>query len=679
MDARDRKRLVLGLALVVTLVLLGRWAMRPGEPVNAPPRPESPASIDSAPAQAQALTASEAAPDGAPSKDDSASAFGTFRGRVIDAVTREPVREFEVQFHGTQATRAGQEAPGARTFRTVDGRFEWEYLSPGDWTVTASGSGYQRFELIGLRIVRGRATPEVILPLRPGHRLSGRVYDEASGVGIAAASVGFRQSDTGRFEGNWRWRVRVTSAKNGSFVLEGVPPGRVTLEISAQDHAGRELDVVVGSETSPLEIGLSAGGTIAGHLAAADGFTPVAGTVGLFHLDQGFGGASRTGEAGEFSFEHLSAGRYQLTGQAPDGGAVTREIVLASNQRIEGIVLALSAGLNIRGVVTGLRPEDLKRVSISLRQDSEADNPYAEVGVDDNGAYVLRGVRPGRVQVVADVSMRRQLSKTVDIPADSDVTVNFDFPSGARLSGRVTRGGRPLSGVWLTPRPAVEQLVFVYGTSTSEDGEYVIEDLPAGEYDVLVGGYRSQRILVSEDTVFDIDVPLAQLSGRVLEEGGKVPVVGADVSMWPTEPGPSRIARYDRSDHFGHFALAGLEPGDFMLTAYKPGYAMFRQRVTYSSPVADMRVSLRQELGVEVRVREAGSGKPLQQVFALEMIGKHAGTSLHLRLDEDGKGYIPSALAGSTLSFSAGGYASALVPRWNGQRLDLQLERQEGP
>lgn len=676
MDLLNRRWFVVGLALMVCLVLLGRWAMRPDDAVNAPSRLERPASADSPPAKAQLPAIAEAASDIAPSADNSASTFGTLRGRVIDALTREPVREFELEFHGTQATKMGNEASRARTFRTVDGRFEWEYLSPGNWTVTVSARGYQRFELIGLHILEGDATPEIILPLRAGHRLRGRIYDEATGAGIASASVGFRESDTGRFEGNWRMRVRVTSGKNGSFALEGVPVGRITLMISAQHFAGRELDVVVGNGTSPLEIGLSTGGTIAGRLTAADGITPVAGSAGLFNLDQGFGGTSRTGGAGEFSFQHLPAGRYQLTGQASDG-AVTREVVLVSSQRVEGIMLALSAARSIRGVVTGLRPEDMKRVSISLRRDGDAGNPYGEVRVDDRGAYALRGVQPGRVQVVADVTMRRQLSKTVEMPADSDITVNLDFPPGARLSGRVTRGGKPLSGVWLTPRPAVEQPVYVYGTSTSKDGEYVVEDLAAGEYDVLVGDYKSRPVHISGDTVFDIDVPLAQLSGRVLEEGGKVPVVGADVEIWPAEPGASRIRLHDRSDHFGQFALAGLEPGDFMLTAYKPGYEMFRKRISYGSPVAGMTVWLRQETGVEIRVREAGSGKPLPEVFAIEMIGDRNGSRLQLHLDGAGMGFIPSALAGGTLSVSAFGYVPAVIRGWNGQRLDLQLERQE--
>ncbi|MFZ2507087.1 MAG: carboxypeptidase-like regulatory domain-containing protein, partial [Steroidobacteraceae bacterium] len=459
-------------------------------------------------------------------------------------------------------------------------------------------------------------------------------------------------------------------------VLEGVPSGRITLEISAKDYADRELDIVVGDETSPLEIGLSIGGTIAGRLTAADGITPVAGAVGLFDLDQGFGGTGRTGEAGEFSFPNLEAGRYQLTGQAGNA-ATAREVVLAHNQRMEGIALVLSAARSIRGMVTGLRPEDLERVSISLRRDGDAGNPYGEVGVDDRGAYVLQGVRPGRVHVVADVTMRRQLSKTVEVPADSDITVNLDFPAGARLSGRVTRGGKPLSGVWLTPRPAVEQRVYVYGTSTSKQGTYVMEDLAIGEYVVFVGEHRSRPVEVSGDTVFDIDVPLAQLSGRVLEEGGKVPIVGADVALWPAEPGSSQIRLQDRSNHFGQFALVGLEPGDFMLTAYKQGFEMFRERISYASPVADLTIRLRKNKGVEIRVRDARSGKPVQEVIAIEMFGNRNGSRLQLHLDGDGIGSIPGALAGSTISFWAYGYGSTMIREWSGQPLDLQLQPQK--
>jgi hypothetical protein len=449
----------------------------------------------------------------------------------------------------------------------------------------------------------------------------------------------------------------------------------LTLSVYAPDHGDRELDVVVNEATGPVEIALSAGGAIAGRLTAADGVTPVQGAVGLFNLDEGFGGTSRSGPTGEFSYEHLAPGRYQLTGHAQDGNA-SREIVLTKNQRIEGIVLALGIGRSIRGVVRGLSPEDLKHLAISLRSDDATGSPYSEVRADERGAYVLRGVKPGRAQVVAEVTMRRQLVKTVDVPADSDVTVDFDFPAGARLSGRVTHGGQPVARVWISPRRAVEQPIYNYGASTSSDGTYVIEHLANGEYVLFVGDFKSKPVQVSGDTVFDIDVPLAQLSGRILEEGGKAPVVGAVVEIWPTEPDPSRSRRADRSNHFGQFGLAGLEPGQYLLTAYKPGYEMFRRQIAYEKPVPNMTIRLQQDPGVEIRVRQADDGKPIDQVYVYELMGERNGMQLVVPLNEEGEGYIPSALEGSKLSFAASGFAQAIVESWSGQQLDLKLVRE---
>ena len=468
MGVLHRRQLILSIGLIIWLLMLARCVMHPNESARVHERLE-PTSVHAVSASSQPPESIQITSEIASGPTLDASRFGTLRGRVIDAVTWQPVQEFEVQFHGTQRTKMGDEAPGMRTFKSADGRFEWEYLPPGKWMVTASAPGYQRFETSGLRIRGGQTTAEIVLPMRPGEQLRGRVYDEVSGAGITAASVGFRESDQGRFEGNWRSRVRVTTAQDGSFVLDGVPPGRVTLEVSASDHAARELEVAVG-DAPPLEIGLSAGGTIAGRLTAADGVTPVAGMVGLFRVDEGFGGSIRTTAAGEFSFRHLSEGRYELTGQA-EGGSIAHEIVLARNQHVDGLVLALAAGHTIRGLVTGLSPEDLERLRIMLHRDGSALSSYEGVAVDEHGAYALHGVAPGRVHVLADVTMRRQIARTIEVPVDSDVTLNIDFPAGARLSGRVTRAGEPLSGVWLNPRPSVEQPVHIYGTSTSRNGE----------------------------------------------------------------------------------------------------------------------------------------------------------------------------------------------------------------
>jgi hypothetical protein len=670
MSPLDRRRLALSLTLALCLALLGCWWMFRGERAIEPAPVQNVApSVVVTPEEPQELTTGTAAAQKPGITADAAPSLGTLRGKVIDAVTHQPVREFELK---VRPMSGGELDAKKRSFRSVDGRFEWPNILPRAWHLFVTARAYQPFQLRGSLRTPGEITPEVVFPLRSGSRLRGRVYDLATGDGISAANISFREAHLGRFEGEWRSRPSATSGKNGSFLLEGVPYGAITLQIDAQQYAGREVNVVIEKKTTPVEIGLAAGGTIAGRFTAADGYTPAAGSVGLEHLDQHFGGSQPTAEGSGFSYEHLPAGRYRLRGQS-GGASISKDIVLAENERLEGIVLALGAGHSVRGTITGLGPEELPRVSVFMqREDDDAPGSFQE-GVDERGAYVLQGVQPGRATIFADHSMRRQLSKTIEIPADADLTVNFDFPSGARLSGRVTRGGKPWSGVHVGPAAVVKQGMDLYGTNTTAKGEYVIEDLAAGEYVVWVGAYRSRVVQVSSDTVFDIDVPLASLSGRVVEAGGTLPVVDAEVVLWslPSDSEPQRNVVY--SDHFGQFVFAGLEAGDLMLSAYKPGYEMGRQRVTYNPPAADITFSLRQSGGVEITVREAVTGNALRVVEVTEIVGNGTGSFVRLRLDEKGVGYLPEALAGSTLSFASSGHAPSVVRAWSGQSLDVRL------
>jgi carboxypeptidase family protein len=518
------------------------------------------------------------------------------------------------------------------------------------------------------------ATPrKVVRPSAPRHAVRGRVYDERSGGGIGTATILFRDANVARYEGNWRSRPQTHAANDGSFTMDAVPAGRITLQVYAEGYESREVDIVVTDDTPPIDIAMSTGGSISGRLVAADGVTPVVGQIGLYDLDVGAGGLSRTGDNGEFSFAHLGAARYELIGQSAEG-SVSKEILLTRNQRIEDLVLILATGKSIRGVVSGLRAEDLQKLRISVRRRGEFWGGGRDVGVDERGAYVLRGVRPGRVDVVADVSMQRQLTKQIDMPADSDVTVNLEFPPGSRLSGRITHAGKPVAQAWVSPHPAAEHPVHAYGARTTIDGRYVLEGLADGDYYLFIENYQT-RVSVSGDTVFDIDVPLAQLTGRVLEEGGKVPIAGADVEVWPAETATARFRQRNRSDDSGRFALSGLEPGEFILTAYKPGYEMVRQRMAYDAPIANLTVRLRQDTGVELEVRDSANGRALSHVYLIEMICNRNGSRLMLPLSAEGIGYLPSALAGSTLMFSASGYAPTRITRWNGRKLDMKLER----
>jgi len=88
-----------------------------------------------------------------------------------------------------------------------------------------------------------------------------------------------------------------------------------------------------------------------------------------------------------------------------------------------------------------------------------------------------------------------------------------------------------------------------------------------------------------------------------------------------------------------------------------------------------MTMRMRQDAGVEIQLRDAATARPLHSAYVIEMIGDRNGTRFELLLSSEGIGYIPSALAGSTLLFSVNGYSPARVAGWNGRRLDMRLER----
>jgi len=516
--------------------------------------------------------------------------------------------------------------------------------------------------------------PPVQKPAPAGFTIRGRVYDETSGVGVANATLSLRDSDADRFGKNWRSRPTTRSAKDGSFAFSGVPAGPITLQITAEDYAQEEYELIASADAEPVQIALWTGGTIAGRITDSDGVTPRAASISLINLTDTVSTTHGTPESGEFSFKHLASGQYRVIGQTLEGLA-EREVSLAKNERVEDIVLALAGGHRITGVVTVPRPEELRQVRIRIRRDNSVGLPYGDVTVEPDGAYTYRGVPAGRVVVVAEIAMRRQLSKTLDMPANADATVNFDFPAGTRLTGRVTRGGAPLPGVQVVPRPAIAQTEFHYNVQTSGDGTYTFEDLAEGDYTLRLAGYVTRPIRVHGNTEFDIDVPPGGLLGRVIDESTGTALANATLQLLPTESSGSGTRLRSTSDATGRFTLAPLENGDFLIVVYKPGYALARKQISYSGTVFEMTIPLPSEPGVEVRVRDADDGRALREVLALETGSLALGSTIHLPLGSDGVGYLPAGLAGHELVFSALGYTPVNVRPWDGRPLDLQMTR----
>jgi hypothetical protein len=663
MELLRRLRPAASLILVAVLALIG-WQLLPETSRPSTPGPQQQAPASPPPSAATPSSASSANTR-APAAE--APVANVLRGRAFDAVTGEPVTTFEIVWRQPPEERWQLFESRERTFQTTDGRFEYTDVPPGKWIVTVTARGYQRFELPDVRITTG-PQQELLLPLQKGHAVRGRVYDEATGAGIAAgidvliptASIALRSTGG---------RSQNTAGQDGSFVIDGVAPGRTTLVVEAKNYTTRTVLVEVGPNTPSLQIGLSAGGIIAGRFTTGAGTPITNGSITLYRSDGAVAGTHNTGPAGTFEFRGLEDARYQLAGR--HGSAIiTQDVVLRGSAA--NIQLALKAGRTIRGKVTGLRPELFDKVGISVLREGE--KMYSHNRVDSRGEFVLNDVAPGPVRVVADVNRAREASKAIEMPADADITVSLDFPPGASLSGRMTRNNEPLADFDFFVRPpAPDALTGWHRAKTSAAGTYVVSDMEPGEYVVIAGSFISKPVQVHNQAVFDIDLPGGDLTGRVLDESGSVPMSDALVDIDLVEGAAAPIRLHARSGALGQFKIASVVPAEYTLTVYKPGYRLHRERIAFDSQSAAPVVRLRPDRGVEIRGRDAG-GKPVREIMLMETVGGRSGIFTNVQLDENGLGYLPSGLAGSHLRLVASGAGIVEISSWDGAPLDLRFE-----
>ena len=663
MDRPKHRRLILvGFVLAGgALLLLGRqWTSAPNA-VPAAANVPSRQLVERQPEKVEPATVQAAAPSAlvSPSSAPPATATG-FRGRIIDAVTHQPVTEFEVRLIRVRREAYTEDEPITRSFESTTGRFSWADVAAGTWRAAVTAPGYQMFNVDNFQISAGTATREFLMPLLRGFAVRGHVFELSTGAGIVDAKISFQQM--GVSESFGKSRAYAESKEDGSFTLDGIPGGEIILTVGARDHAYRELGIVVDEYTPPQEIALSTGGTIAGMVTTTAG-VPIKGPVRLEGPGPGYFG--ETNDAGQFSYEHMRPGRYRVSVDTSAGSA-RQEFMLGQDEIKEGIVLIVGAGRGVRGTVRGLRPEQLQKTHLLLR----TENATLMGRPDEWGAYVLKGVPPGPA-VLTVSGLALQLNKAVEVPADQDVTLDIVFPAGARLSGRVTQGGEPAVRKTLWMRPVEDESNTLYRSSTSEDGQYEIEGLPPGEYHLRVDEDISRTVTMAGDAVLNIDIPSVQLSARVVEDGGSVPVVGANVYVRGSAPETARVRGDKQTDDFGQFTFVGIEPGEIVLMVYKPGYEMYRETIAYFSPITDRTIALHKSAGVEVRVQPGSRRFPRGFTITQSFPGNDYVVDLWMPLDREGVGHVPSALAGTTLQIGRFSGKPIVIERWNGQPFEL--------
>jgi hypothetical protein len=279
--------------------------------------------------------------------------------------------------------------------------------------------------------------------------------------------------------------------------------------------------------------------------------------------------------------------------------------------------------------------------------------------------------------VNATTMLDRSMTKAIELDADGDVAVNFEFPRGYRLSGTVRRAGAPVPFVDLKAVPLEAQNVAGAG-ETSRSGQYFIEGMPSGKYSLMIEGGRTTTIDIRGDRSLDIDLPENAVSGEALDGQTGDALSDVHVEIRPAAGNASRTQLEARTDHRGRYSLVGLDAGAYWLSAYKLGYDLVDQQIQVSDSISDVTLRLMPTDGVVVTVRDAVTRSPLRQIYIAGKVDQGDGNLLEMMLDDVGGARLPPAFRGRTLVVWSRSNQVAEVVHWNGAALDLYLSPDGG-
>lgn len=516
---------------------------------------------------------------------------------------------------------------GTSTERTTSdgaGRFELSELPAGPFALEAKAKGFAPSVELALDLVAGDAVPDVVLTLRVGGDLAGRVFEKSGGPAahrmVSLMRAGFAEPQA------------TTCDADGGFAFHGLEAGTWQVMALPADMDGDDQEdflsnmlmtkvEIVEGETAWVELGNAPVDPVhvTGTVTAAG--EPVEATISFVPESENVLGElslARSEADGRFSVQLKKPGPYLVSVQGGGGEARFTLVVPAAEEHTIDLVLPVG---RIEGRVLGPDGSPARGVGLTVRPEGPSDllSPFgsgSNATTDDEGRYRFERLEAGTYAIaVGSASFGREAGPHgrsvrggLELEEGGVLTgVDFRLEEPGEIRGRVLDpAGRPAAGAAVFVRDAaglpLETLTSVVSGS---DGSFRIRALAPGRYTLHA---RTADAVSAESAAVSVASDDAAELSLALQPGAFLLVTSKDESG---EPVPIRVSVTDDEGR----TVSGFASQAAAMEGFFAGVSLTEQRVgplvpgiyavrTVDGTGKEKRRKVRLEAGEERRLTE---------------------------------------------------------------------------